>query len=389
MKRSVFQTGVWMALFLLLAWGGWKLSQTLGTEHVQATEHVQTAGYTQTAEHVQASELPDPRTPSSTFAAVIKPNRVCTLAFRVGGSLSEVCAHVGDTLHAGNALLRLDAQDFERDVKLATAKLQAAREQLALLEHGARAEDLAIIEAKLASAIAERDYTVSEYERVKPLLKKNAISLSDLDLLYSKVRIAEASVRSLEQELQKAQSGGRQEEICIQKAEIAALEVKLAEAEALLADTTLTVPFDGVLAECLAQPHEIVRPGHAVATLVDVSRFAVEIQIPESEIPQTGDFSSHFRGWVTFSSFPEQRYPVSFQQIRPNADAQTHRWLVTLTLEAPSDHVVLPGMTAKVQLENAKVQLEDTKAHLEEGTLEENSLVESTLEERTLGESTL
>ena len=339
MKWRVFQTGVLgMALFLLLAWGGWKLSQTLGTEHVQAAE-----------------QSPLQTSAPSTFVATIKPHRVCTLAFRVGGSLTEVHAHVGDSLHARDTLLQLDAQDFERDVKLATANLQAARERLALLEHGARAEDLAIIEAKLASTVAERDYTVSEYERAKPLLKKNAISLSDLDLLYSKVRIAEASVRSLEQELQKARSGGRQEEIRIQKAEIAALEVKLDEAKALLADTTLTVPFEGVLAECLVQPHEIVRPGHAVATLVDISRFAVEFQIPENEIPQTGDFSNHFRGWVTFAGFPEQRYPVSFQSIQPHADAQTHRWLVTLTLEAPSDHVVLPGMTAKVQLEESSL----------------------------------
>ncbi|MFL7791926.1 MAG: biotin/lipoyl-binding protein, partial [Anaerolineae bacterium] len=83
---------------------------------------------------------------------------------RGGGTVIEVLVEPGDTVAAGDLLVRLNPADAELAVRQAQAALEAAQAQLTLLQAGPRDEgiaaaeaDVAAAEAALARAIAQRD----------------------------------------------------------------------------------------------------------------------------------------------------------------------------------------------------------------------------------------
>jgi len=80
--------------------------------------------------------------------------RTVNLAPEVGGRVVELFAEEGQRVSAGQPLLRLDDALLMTQRAQALAAVQAAQAQLALLEAGARDEQIAAAEAQLAQAAA-------------------------------------------------------------------------------------------------------------------------------------------------------------------------------------------------------------------------------------------
>ena len=100
---------------------------------------------------------PTPRTTAPdivTAEAIIQPQRQTTLSPKAIGRVVAVLVTEGDTVQAGQALLKLDSRDLEQAVAQADAGARSARAQLARLRSGARPEDLAVAEAAVAVAQA-------------------------------------------------------------------------------------------------------------------------------------------------------------------------------------------------------------------------------------------
>jgi RND family efflux transporter MFP subunit len=51
---------------------------------------------------------------------------------------------------------------------------------------------------------------------------------------------------------------------------------------------------------------------------------------------------------MTFDAFPEQSYPLTFQEIDTEADPKTGSYKVTMVMERPTDIGILPGMSGSV-----------------------------------------
>ncbi len=72
----------------------------------------------------------------------------------VAGVVSEVYVERGDVVKKGDALFRLDAQDFRTQLGIATANLEAAEAQLGRLTAAPRQGDVASAEAAIEEARA-------------------------------------------------------------------------------------------------------------------------------------------------------------------------------------------------------------------------------------------
>ncbi|MDO4571189.1 MAG: efflux RND transporter periplasmic adaptor subunit [Planctomycetia bacterium] len=299
---------------------------------------------------VESNEVCIPRR----FSAILEADRVSTLSFRVGGPLIEVAVSTGDHVKKGDILMRIDPRDFQHEVDVAQAKLRAARAQLTLMKSGARKEDIQILEARIVSAKAQRDYAAAELRRAEPLVAKKAISRSEIELMQSNLRVADAQIDSLEQELIKARAGEREEEIEVKKAEIAGLEVNLHIAQSQLADTYLRAPFDGVVASKCINNHEIVRPGAAVLTMMDISKLDVEIWIPERDILHSAPFSERLSASVTFPNLPNKEFQAVLKDGETEANPQTKAWKVTFSMINPDAITLLPGMSAYLVIQRTK-----------------------------------
>ena len=97
-----------------------------------------------------------PRAPayeSITAEAIVEPARWSALGFKASGDVVEVLVEEGDTVEAGQLLVRLDATDIQLAVAEAEAALVAAKAELQARTAGPRPEDVAGTEAQLEAAL--------------------------------------------------------------------------------------------------------------------------------------------------------------------------------------------------------------------------------------------
>ncbi len=99
----------------------------------------------------QSQAEPVSRDPMLEATGIIEA-RTVTLSPEVGGQVVEILAEEGQSVAAGETLVRLDDAVIQTQIAQAQAVLAAAGANLALLEAGARVEELDGAEAKLAQA---------------------------------------------------------------------------------------------------------------------------------------------------------------------------------------------------------------------------------------------
>jgi multidrug resistance efflux pump len=277
-----------------------------------------------------SASTPAPAVPGGagvTASGVIVPARQATLAFTLGGSVRAVQAEVGDTVRAGQVLVELEntalaaqAETARRSLRELTspAAVAAAEQALAnardalkdseykrtVQQEGYRAspETIRAAEAKLVLAEEEVDRYKSLYDRAsgtadkaQALVNLNAAqqrrdaalrnlnwfrgkpSENDQAILNAEVAIAQAAlqeaewyVAAVEGEAVPAEASGAQ------LTQLQNGRDQLAAAEAALAGSRLTAPFDGTLAALEVDLGDYVQPGVPAAIVVDLSRLYVE-----------------------------------------------------------------------------------------------------------------
>jgi membrane fusion protein (multidrug efflux system) len=96
--------------------------------------------------------------------AVVEPNRVVTVAAEVAGRIERIGPEKGDTVHAGDLLVQLNAD---------------------------------LVRPQFESAKAQLEYDRIEYERMANLVKENATAKRDLDNATAQLAISEARVEEI------------------------------------------------------------------------------------------------------------------------------------------------------------------------------------------------
>lgn len=170
-------------------------------------------------------------------AGVIAPVQRARLGTRQAGNVVEVMVEAGDSVQAGQPVLRVDARDLQ-------AALTAAR--------------LARRAARAASETAERNR-----ERFQRLFDERLIARARLE----------------EVELAAEDARGRLEQA---EAELAAVEINLDYA-------VLRAPFSGVVGEVLADVGTFVAPGPPLVIFEDRSRLEVNAAVDQDTAARLAD----------------------------------------------------------------------------------------------------
>ena len=148
-----------------------------------------------------------------------------------------------------------------------------------------------------------------------------------LKKVYDNGSLPEIKWREMEANLEKAQS---------------ALDL----AEAMLADNTLTAPFNGTVASVNAELGENIAPLKPVIRLINTKGMAVKISVPENEIAkvQVGDSAE-----VVIPALNDKRLSGKVIEKSLTASLLTHSYPVKVLIEQP-DAELVPGMIGKVVL---------------------------------------
>lgn len=185
---------------------------------------------------------------------------------------------------------------------------------------------------------------IADYQRGKKLIGASTISQADFDQLKAKYNSAKAN---------------------------------LASASNNLEYTELKASFNGIIAKKYTEKFQQVNAQAAIVALHDLSQINLKIELPESIMINVKRQDKPPKLTAKFDAIKDVVFPLTFKEVATQADDVTKAYEVTLTMQAPTDHTILPGMTASVTAEEllttesknnqfylpVKTVLKDSKGH--------------------------
>ncbi|WP_159565875.1 secretion protein HlyD [Budvicia diplopodorum] len=193
--------------------------------------------------------------------------RTVNLSFRVNGRLTALNVDEGDAVAAGQILGHLDDAPYQNARLQAKANADALKAQLALIEEGYRAEEIAQVRAAVTQSQAAYDYAQSFYQRQLGLWKSRSISANSLEDAKNARDQAKATLQSAKDKLSQFETGNRPQEIAQAKANLAAAEATLKQAELNVSDTQLVSPSAGTILTRAVEPGSMLSASNTVFSL--------------------------------------------------------------------------------------------------------------------------
>jgi HlyD family secretion protein len=271
---------------------------------------------------IVAGELVSDVMGTGTLEARVK----ATVSTKIAGRITEVLVDQGHEVQAGQMLVRLDDEDFKRQVEVEQANVAARKAALDRL-----VADRAYAEANL-------DLVAKNHERMVRLLPSNAASQEDFDRTAGALTMAKAA-------------RDRAEAAHVEGAkELVAAEQTLEFHKARLEDTVIKAPFAGLIVRRDRDPGDVVVPGTSVLLLISLEEVWVRAWVDETEMAhlQAGQPAE-----VVFRSEPERFYEGEVVRLGRESDRETREFLVDVLPKKLPRHWSV-GQRAEVYIETAR-----------------------------------
>jgi RND family efflux transporter MFP subunit len=235
----------------------------------------------------QPVDLPPP-----TSTGVVVPDRTVTLAAKIVGRVVAVNVDEGDRVEMGDVMVDIGDAELRANLSSAEARLRIEELNWAHLE-------------KLA-------------ERVRSLRQQATVSAENLDDANFKVAAAEQAVASARAEV--------------------------ARARAMLDETKIRAPFDGVIIRKDIETGDVTSPGEPLLVLENHAVLLFRTSVKEQDIPriEKGQMIT-----VTIDALDDLALDATITKIVPSGDLSTHEFLVEATL--PAQDKLYPGMFGKAE----------------------------------------
>ncbi|MEJ2765384.1 HlyD family secretion protein [Photobacterium sp. MCCC 1A19761] len=204
-----------------------------------------------------------------TFVVPVKPE--------VSGLVLEIKVAPNQLVDEGEVLVRLDPSDYQIAVAQAKENLEIAGQNV-----GAQTAAIASAQARLTSAIVERQNAELQSKRILALAKKGVVSQSDADEARASLATARANVVNAEADLEKTkqQLGAQGEENSQIKAALLALE----QAQLNLERTEVRAPTQGGVSNFSLSEGFYASAGQPLMTFVSTETIWIEAYFRENSL---------------------------------------------------------------------------------------------------------
>jgi membrane fusion protein (multidrug efflux system) len=262
--------------------------------------------------------------------AFIDANRVA-VSTKVLGRIDTLTVSEGDTVRAGQVLVRLDDTDLRAQMNQARAAFALALENIALA-------NVSLQKAQL------------DFKRASAQINDNVITKEQYDHAQSELESAKARYN-----ISVAQSNST-------KAQIGIIETQLR-------NTVIASPMNGVVSKRWALPGDVVSPGQPVFTVYDLQNIWVTANLEETSI---GLLRSADKVEMSVDAYSQVKFSGQLLQVGTNTASQfslippnnasgnftkvTQRVPVKISIKAVSgqtdlrDVQLLPGMSVEVKV---------------------------------------
>ncbi len=203
----------------------------------------------------------------------------------------EQIAVLQEQLKQANITVEQARQDAQGRVRQAEAQVATAEANLSQAQAAyeqahydvekftrlARSGDVSDRQREQAHTTAEAQAAVVESAKKQVAAARGALTAAQANLKNPPIRASQAAA------IQK-QIGQAQSDVAAAQADADRARAQLKESQANRADLTIVAPFDGTIATRAAEPGEVVTPGSAIVTMVDLSKIYLRGFVPEGDI---------------------------------------------------------------------------------------------------------
>jgi RND family efflux transporter MFP subunit len=239
----------------------------------------------------------------------VLPNQKLIVFSKVPGTIVEITKGKGDPVTKGEVLVRIDPQPYEDAIRQVEAELNVAQ-------------------VAAAGAATTLGTVRPQMERLEQLQQGGVVPQSQVDEVRTNYEQAGMGARSARAQAERA-------------------EVGLDIARSRLADTVLTAPFDGVVAERLADVGALaqVMPPTPVLVILDIAKVRVEGAVSELQFARV-DQEAELE--VVLDAYPDQPVRGRIAAVMPALDPETRTVQISVVLD--NDGRFRPAMAATLRL---------------------------------------
>jgi HlyD family secretion protein len=274
------------------------------------------------------------------------------VASRIVGRVAWIGVEKGDKVKAGQALVRLEDDEYRAQAEQASGQMASLEAQLLQLERGFRPEEIAVARANLREAEAALGNARVNLERAGKLAAEGVLERQALDDAQARHESQSARVNSLERTVDLAVLGPRPEEIAAARGRVAQARGAIAYAETQLANAVIRAPVSGTVLERGVEKGEFVTTMFVgdrgaksyVVALADLNDLEVELDISQNDFAR---LSAGQKSVITTEAFPDRKYDGRISEISPEANRQKATVQVKVKILNPDDYL-RPEMNASV-----------------------------------------
>jgi RND family efflux transporter MFP subunit len=189
---------------------------------------------------------------------VVAAAETAVVSSRVMAPVTIVAVRAGDTVRAGDVLVRLDARDLTARVQQAAGATRAAEE--------------ALIAARSAhaAAAAEHKLAAAWHARIAQLRERNAATAQELDEADARLAAAAARTTAAQANVEQA------------TAQLASMRAGADAAAITESYAVLRAPFDGDVTERFTDPGNLATPGQPLLRIDAAGSRRVDVQVDEA-----------------------------------------------------------------------------------------------------------
>ncbi len=292
-----------------------------------------------------------------------------------GGRVAEVLAAAGETVTAGQPLVRLDTTLLAGQLAQAQAQLAAAQANYEMLAAGPTEAQLSAAEAAVTRAQAQLDAVTEQRDEVETQLADVETQIADLQsqiaettaqlqgaqatlqgtgaaeaqtavtqaqsalaglnaqlamaqqlqtaltgqlqLLNNQILVAESGVDAAQAQLDLLAAGARPEQLEAAQAQVDAVQATVNLLETQIGRQTLTTPSDGVVLARAVEPGEVAAPAATLMVIGELDNLVISVYVPED---QYGQIELGQTAKITADSFPGESFTGTVQRIADKAE---------------------------------------------------------------------
>ena len=202
----------------------------------------------------------------------------------VSARIATVPVREGEHVAAGALLATVEDRDARMALAAAEAGLRQAESQLANLLKGSRPEELAVIEANVASARANAQRTATEEDRQEKLVRQHISSQAELDAARAAATVAASAGAEAEARLAVARLPARSEEVAAARAAVAQAEANRDAAQWQLDQRRLGAPKSGTVSELVRHPGDMAGPSVPVLSFLPDDGLHLRFYVAEADL---------------------------------------------------------------------------------------------------------